>query len=188
MPFEDIEVLFQKTKGEFQKTLDWFTKEISSFRGSRLTIDLISNISVEYYGSKIPLKEIASLSFIDSRTISIEPWDKSALLNIERALFQSALGSVKVKENKILFSIPPLTFQDKEKFIKLLRQKMEKAKISLRQVREKLWRKIQNMEREGEISEDEKFKRKEELQKLIEKFEGKIEDIEQKKEKEITQG
>lgn len=188
MSLEDIKVLFQKTRETFQKTLDWFTKEISSFRGSRLTIDLVSNIFVEYHSSKISLKEIASLSFIDSRNISIEPWDKSALLNIERALLQSSLGSVRTEQNRILFIIPPLTQEDKEKFIKLLRQKMEKAKVSLRQAREKLWRKIQDMEREGEISEDEKFKKKEELQKLIEEFEGKIKDIEQKKEKEITQG
>ena len=182
-----IESLFTNTEGAFQRTINWFSREISSMRGSRITASLIEDIKVDYYNSKTALKEIASLSSIDSRTLSIEPWDKSSIPNIEKALYDSdAGGNVKSEKNRILFSLPSFTGEDREKIIKILKQKTEKAKISLRQVRDEAWSNVQEMERKGEISEDEKYKKKEELQEKIKKFEDKIEEMEKKKEKEMT--
>ena len=170
----------------FQKTLNWFSREISTLRGARITAGLIEDIKVEYYNSKVSLKEIASLSLIDSRTISIEPWDKSSIPNIEKALYDSEVGgSVKSEENRILFGLPAFTGEDRERIVKVLKQKMEKAKIGLRQTRDEVWSKVQEMERNGEISEDEKYKKKEEIQKKINEFENKIEEIGRKKEKEM---
>ena len=186
MSSEYLDNATQKLKDSFQKTLDWFLREISSLRGSRITIDLIEDIKVEYYGSKIFLKEIASLSLIDPRTISVESWDKSSVPNIEKSLYESGLGgSIKNEGNRVLFSFPALIAEDKEKLRKLLKQKMEKAKVSLRQARDEAWREIQEAERTSKISEDEKFNKKEELQKLIDEFEEKIEEMEERKEKEI---
>jgi len=183
----NIENILKDTKETFQKTLDWFSKEILAFRGSRLSLDLIANISIEYYGSRLSLKEVASLAFSDSNSISIEPWDKSAVKNIERALFNSGLGgNVKSEEGRVLFSFPPFTQEDREKLINLLNQKAEKARKSLRQIREKAWHSLQEMERSGEISEDEKFKGKDELQKLIDDFQTKITELKERKVKEIT--
>lgn len=183
----NIENLIKKTREEFQKSLDWFSKELLAFRGSRLTLNLLYNIPVDYYGSKLSLKEIASLSFSDSNTVSIEPWDKSSIKNIEDALRNSQLGgNIKSEEGRILFSFPSFTQEDREKIVKLLNQKSEKARIVLRQVREKTWDTIQEMEKQGEISEDDKFKGKEKLQELIDKFQEKIEELKEKKTKEIT--
>jgi len=178
--------LLKETQESFQKTFDWFKKEISAVRGGRVTIDLIDDLLLDYYDQKISLKEIASLSLFGPQTISIEPWDKSVIPNIEKAIRMSGLGgNVQNDGKRILFSLPTQTSEDKEKMIKLLKQKMEKAKVSLRQTRDEIWKKIQEMEREGEISEDEKFKQKDNLQKLIDEFEEKIEEIEKNKEKEI---
>ncbi len=182
----DINQLLKETKESFEKTLQWFKKEISVIRGGRVSIELIEGVMVEYYGQKITLREVASLSLLDSKTISVEPWDKTSVPNIEKALLASNLGgSVRNEGDKIFFSLPMQSSEDKEKMIKLLKQKMEKAKISLRQKREDVWKKIQEMERNGEIPEDEKFKQKENLQKLINDFEKQIEETEEKKEKEI---
>jgi len=183
---EDLDSLFKKTKDSFEKTLEWFKGEISSLRGSGINLALIGDIKVDYYNSKVSLKEIASLSLLDSQTISIEPWDKSSIPTIEKALYQSDLGGgVKKEGTRILFTFPALTQEDKEKIIKILKQKTERAKISFRRSRDETWKKIQQMAREGEISEDEKFKRKKDLDELIDQFEEKIEDLEKRKEKEI---
>jgi ribosome recycling factor len=181
-----IDSLFKETKNSFQKSLDWFQKETSSIRGGRVTIELIDEVLVEYYEQKLKLKEIASLSLVNNRTISVEPWDKSSISNIEKALLNSELGgSIRNDGQRVFFSFPMQSSEDKEKMTKILKQKMEKAKVSLRQVRDEAWKKIQEMERKGEISEDEKFKQKENLQKLIDEFEEKIEEVEERKEKEI---
>ena len=156
----DTNQLFKNTKDSFEKTLDWFKKEVLIIRGGRVSIELIDGILVEYYGEKITLREVASLSLLDARTISIEPWDKSSIPNIEKALQASNLGgSVRNEGEKIFFSLPMQSAEDKEKMIKLVRQKMEKAKVALRQTREESWKKIQEMERKGEIPEDEKCSR-----------------------------
>lgn len=181
-----IESLFTNTEGAFQRTINWFSREISSMRGSRITASLIEDIKVDYYNSKTALKEIASLSSIDSRTLSIEPWDKSSIPNIEKALYGSDVGgNVKSEKNRILFSLPIFTGEDREKIVKILKQKMEKAKIGLRQTRDEVWSKIQEMERNSEISEDEKYKKKEEIHKEINEFEKKIDEAGKKKEKEM---
>ena len=186
MPSSTIESLLQEAKGSFQKTFNWFLREISTLRGSRITTGLIEDIKVDYYNSKTSLKEIASLSLIDSRTISIEPWDKSSIPNIEKALYGSDVGgNVKSEKNRILFSLPIFTGEDREKIVKILKQKMEKAKIGLRQTRDEVWSKIQEMERNSEISEDEKYKKKEEIHKEINEFEKKIDEAGKKKEKEM---
>lgn len=186
MSLANIENILKSIKETFQKTLDWFSKEILAFRGSRLSLDLIANISVEYYDSKLSLKEIASLAFSDSNSISIEPWDKSSIKNIEKAIFNSGLGgNIKSEEGRVLFSFPPFTQEDREKMVKLLNQKAEKARKSLRQIREKAWHNLQEMERKGEISEDEKFRGKDELQKLIDEFQIKVDELKERKIKEI---
>lgn len=181
-----IETLFKNTEKSFKKSFDWFVYEASLLRGSRARVELVENIKVSYSGSTLLLKEIASLSMLDSRTISIKPWDKTAIPEIEKALYSLDIGgSVKSEQDGVLFSIPTSTQEDKEKFIKMLKEKMEKAKETLRQARDKAWKEIQEMEKEGEISKDHKFKNKESLQKLIEKYEEKIEETEKDKEKNI---
>jgi len=183
MPAND---LIKKLKESFQKTLDWFTGEISVIRAARVTIDLIEDIKIDCYGSKLFLKEVASLSLLDSKTISIEPWDKSTIINIEKALQNSEMGGgVRSEEGKVLYSFPDSTSENKEKFVRIVKQKMENAKESLRRARDDTWREIQENERAGEISEDDKFNAKDDFQKLINDFESKIEELEKKKEKEI---
>lgn len=183
-----ISNLFKETKEEFQKTIEWFKKEIAGLRGSRISIELFDNVKVECYQSSMFLKEVASLSLIDSRTISIEPWDKSLMPNIEKCLNNIGLqGSMQNDGKRILFSVPVSSQEDKEKIIKLLKQKLEQAKESLRKIRDEKWSKIQEMERKGEIPEDDKFKGKDELQKLIDDSEKKLKELEETKEREILQ-
>lgn len=181
-----MEALSQKTKNLFEKSLEWFKKETSLLKSSRVGITLIEGLRVDYYGSNVSLKEIASLSMLDPRTISIEPWDKSSIPNIEKSILKSALGgSVKNENNRILVSFSSLTGEDREKTVKLLKKKAEETREGLRHSRDEIWKEIQEKERAGEISEDSKFKQKDELQKQFDEYKGKIEDTEKKKEEEI---
>lgn len=188
MENQTIENLLKETEEDFNKTLDWFKKEISGLRGSRISIELFDNIKVDCYQSLMSLKEVASLSLVDARTVSIEPWDKSLIPNIEKCLNNIGVqGNIQNDGKRILFSFPVASQEDKEKIVKLLKQKLEQAKESLRRARDERWSKIQEMERKGEIPEDEKFKGKDDLQKLIDKTESEIKKLEESKEKEIMQ-
>lgn len=183
-----VKNLLKEVEEDFQKTIEWFKKEISGLRGSRISIELFDNLKVDCYQSSMSLKEIASLSLVDSRTVSIEPWDKSLMPNIEKCLNKIGLqGNIKNDGKRILFSVPVSSQEDKEKIIKLLKQKLEQAKQSLRRIRDEKWSKIQDMERKGEIPEDEKYKRKDDLQRLIDNTEEELKKLEDLKEKEIMQ-
>lgn len=177
------------TEKDFQKIIDFFQQDISSIRTGRANPSLVENILVDSYGSKMPLKQIASISVIDSRTISIQPWDHSIILSIEKALLQSDLGvNPIVDKNIIRISLPLLTEEYRKNLLKILGEKAEAAKISLRKSREDVWREIQDGFRAGKIKEDDKFKRKDELQELIESFNVKIDEICRRKKEEIMEG
>lgn len=183
---ENIKPILEELKNEFQKAIDWFKNEISGLRGSRLSVEIFDNIKVNCYNSTMSLKEVASLSLIDSRTISVEPWDKSLIPTLEKCLSTSGLeGNIKNDGKRLLFSIPVISQEDRERIIKVLREKQEKAKVSLRHIRDDAWKKAQEMERENKLTEDEKFQAKDELQELINDAEKEIDKITETKEKEI---
>ncbi|MDD5551708.1 MAG: ribosome-recycling factor [Candidatus Pacebacteria bacterium] len=184
----DTKKIFNETEEEFKKTTSWFKNEISGLRGSRISIELFDTLRVNCYENTMSLKEVATLSLIDPKTVAIEPWDKSLNPAIEKCLTNSGLeGNIKNEGKRILFSVPIASQEEKEKIIKLLKQKLEQAKESLRHTRDDTWSKIQELERNGEISEDDKFKGKDELQNLINNAEKEVEKIEDLKEKEIIQ-
>ena len=136
----------------------------------------------------MPLKQLASISVMGPRIISIQPWDQSSLLVIEKAVLQSDLGvNPMIDKNTIRINLPPLTEEYRKKLLKLLGEKAEAAKISLRQCREDAWRKIQNGFRSGEIREDDKFKGRDELQEMIDKGSKEIESIFGRKKEEIME-
>jgi ribosome recycling factor len=185
---ENLKNIKNEIKSDFERTNEWFKKEISALHGSRLSIELLDSIKIDCYNSKMSLKEVSTLSLVDAKTISIEPWDKSLLPSIEKCLSAAGLeGNIKNEGNKILFSMPVSSQEDREKIVKLLNKKLEQAKESLRHLRDEQWSKIQDMERKGEIPEDEKYKAKEDLQELINQHEGKLKTMTDIKEKEILQ-
>ena len=173
-------------KKELEKSFSWFKKEIQKIKGSKVSPEIIEDIKVKCYGGEYKLKEIASISIVDSRTLSVEPWDKSILKEIEKSLWQANLGAkITPQKDKIFFAMPLTTEEDKKNLLRLLAQIMEKAKKAMRYQRNELLSKIEDMEKNGEISEDEKFKLKKEVQEIFDEFKEKIEKEKEKKEKEI---
>ncbi len=178
--------LFNQKKANFDGVLDFYKNDISTIRTGRATPALVEEILVDYYGQKMHIKELASMTVPEPRTLVIQPWDKAAVEPIIGAIRKSDIGLSPIADGQIIrLNIPPLTEERRKEFVKLLKQKSEESRVKLRKVREEIWSKVQEMEKGGEIREDDKFKAKEDLQKMIDDYNKKIEDLESKKEVEL---
>ena len=176
-----------KLRPNFDRTIDYLKKELAGLRVGRATPSLIEDLEVECYNQRMPLKQLAAIQTPEPRSILIRPWDKNILKDIAKAISQSKLGfSSIVEEEFIRLKIPPLSEERRRELIKILQEKLEECRISLRRQREEVWKEIQDLEHQGKISEDDKFRAKDELQKVIDEYNKKIEGIGEKKEEEIT--
>jgi len=185
---DEIKKIIKETIIKFDRVIEFFSKDISVIRTGRANPSLVENILIDSYGSKMPLKQVASITVPAPRIIVVQPWDRSMIPNIEKAIFQSELGVNPVSEGEIIrIPLPSLTEEYRKKLIKLLNDKSEEARIALRKSREDAWKDIQDGFKEGIIREDDKFKGKDDLQKIIDDYNKKIEEITQRKEKEILE-
>ncbi|OHA05010.1 MAG: ribosome recycling factor [Candidatus Sungbacteria bacterium RIFCSPLOWO2_01_FULL_47_10] len=176
-------------KEKLNKVIDHLKSEIVSLRTGRASPALVEDLQVDYYGVKTPLKAVASISTPDPKQIVIQPWDKAALQPIEKAIQQSQLGLNPVVDGaQVRLMLPQLTEERRKDLIKILKQKMEEARISVRKTREEALREVDILEKKKEISEDEKFRKKQDVQKMVDETNKKIEEIGAHKEKEILEG
>lgn len=173
-------------KTDLELSVEHFIVEIGKIRTGRANPAIIENLLVDYYGAKTPLKQVANINAPEARLLVIQPWDKDSLVSIESAIRDSDLGFNPNNDGQVIrINIPQLTEERRKELVKLLGQKSEEAKISVRNCREEAWKEIQDSEKEGKISEDEKFSGKEYLQKVVDEYNKKIEEIREKKEKDI---
>ena len=178
--------IIQKIKPHLEKTLDYLRSELTVLQVGRATPSLVENLEVECYGSKMPLKQLAAIHAPEPRQIIIQPWDKNVLKDIEEAIRRSKLGlSPSVDGETIRLNVPSLSEERRHELVKIVKEKMEECRISIRRHREDSWKEIQNLEKEGKIREDDKFRAKDELQELVDEYNKKIEEIGGKKEGEI---
>lgn len=181
-----VKDLINQKKIEFQKILDFYKNDIATIRTGRASPALVENIEVDYYNQKYHIKELASINTPEPRLIVIQPWDKGAVEAISGAIRKSDLGLNPVVDGQVIrLNIPPLTEERRKEFIKLLKHKTEETRIKFRRVREEIWDKVQKMEKAHEIREDDKFRAKDDLQKIIDEHNTKIEEMEKKKEGEL---
>jgi len=174
-------------KPEFNKAIDFLKKDIQSLRTNRANPELITHISVEVYGTKTPLEQLATLSIPEPRTIVVQPWDKNIVKEIEQALSKTDLGfSVNSSEGMIRLSLPPLNEERRKDLVKILHSKLENVRKSLRNIRDSVREEIIKTERAKEITEDEKYRFFEDLDKLTNEYQEEIKLIGECKEKEIN--
>lgn len=177
---------FSKSKEKAAEIKEWFKGEISSLRTGRASPALVENILVDSYGAKTPLKHLASISIEDAKTIRVTPWDTSVLKNIEAAISLSQIGIQPIADKQsVRLTMPELTDERRKSLVKILSEKLEDARVALRRERDESWKDIQNKEREGVISEDDKFRLKDDLQKIIDKANEELDAITERKELEI---
>lgn len=180
-----MEIADFKTK--LQHQLEFLKGELFKIRSGRVSPALVEDIMVDYYGAKTPIKSLASTSTIDTRTIVIEPWDKNAIELIVKALTQASLGGqpVVVEGVIIRISLPALTQERRQELIKSVSQIIEETKIKGRQARDDVIKMLQLKEKEGRISKDEKFRKKEEIEKVMKEHAEKLEATRSQKEQEL---
>jgi ribosome recycling factor len=178
---------FLPLKTKVKEVEEWLKRENAQIRTGRASIGLLDFIRVDSYGTLVPLNQVGGLSTEDPRTIRISPWDMGQVKEIEKVLVASNLGvSVSVDDRGIRVAFPPLTTERRDEFVKLAKTKLEQAKVSLRKHRDETWDDIQVKEKEGGMSEDEKFRFKTEMEKIIQDTAKNLETSFKKKEGEIT--
>lgn len=167
---------------------EWLKKEFTTIRTGRATPAIFDGVIVEAYGSQMPINQVANISIEDARMIRITPWDLSQTKAIEKGIIISDLGlSVSVDDKGLRVAFPELTSERRVALIKIAKQKLEDARITMRGEREKVLKDIDSKEKSGEISEDEKFRLKTELQKILDDTNRMLDEIFVKKEKEISE-
>lgn len=180
--------IIKKKKKELDKVVDFFKKEMQQVRSGSASPVLVEDIVVDCFGSKLPLKQLASISCPEPRQILIQPWTNEYVGAIEKALMQSDLGTSPIADgHSIRINLPPLTGEFRDKLIKQISQKAEESYQTLRRWRDETWKEVQDKFNQKLISEDDKFRAKDELQKVIDEYHKKIEELKERKEKEIQE-
>lgn len=177
---------FSNFESAAAKTKERLVAEFGALRTGRANPVLVKDIQVEYYGSKTKLESLASIGVEDARTLIVQPWDKQSTEAIEKAIRNSNIGLQPIVDSTaIRLVLPELTGERRQALLKIASEKLEEARISLRKARDESWKDIQEREREKELSEDEKFRLKDELQKKMDSLNGELDDMAEKKRKEV---
>lgn len=162
-------------------------KELSGIRTGRAAPAILDGVLVESYGAKVPIAQVATVSVEDARTIRITPWDMSNAKEVEKAIMVANLGlSVGADERGVRVSFPELTSDRRVSLLKLAKEKMEEIRAALRGAREEVWNDIQKQEKDKKMSEDEKFRAKEDMQKRVDASNKNLDGMLERKEKEIA--
>ena len=178
--------IINKTKPEMEKVISYLEKELNNIRASRATPSLVEEIIVDCFGQKFPLKQLAAISVPEPKQILIQPWDKSYIEGIAQALQKRGSGlSLVIDKESIRVNLPPLNEEYRKDLIRLVSEKEEQARRTLRKWREEAWKEVQEKTQKSEIREDDKFKAKDKLQEIIDQYNEKIEKMGENKRKEI---
>ena len=182
------EDVLEDVSNRMDRTIEAFRRELGQLRTGRAAPSLIEDLSIDYYGSATPLKQIASISAPDARAIMVQPWDKGALREIERSLQRSEMGFNPSNDgNVITVPIPPLTNERRQEMVKLLRKKAEDGKVSVRNVRRDGLDTLRKLEKDKAISQDQNRRAQDQLQKVTDGHTKLIDETTSAKEAEILQ-
>jgi ribosome recycling factor len=163
-------------------------REFSEIRTGRASPNLVEGLHVDYYGTPTLLKQLASISVPDAHLIVIQPWDRAAIAEIEKAIMKSNLGITPSNDGKMIrLSVPPLSKERRQELVKVVHNMAEEARVSLRTIRRDAKEALEKLERDKLIPEDDKFRGIDELQKIVDKYIAKVDEALKNKEKEITE-
>ncbi|MBU1726157.1 MAG: ribosome recycling factor [Candidatus Omnitrophica bacterium] len=181
--------ILHSTEDKFKKTLESLAREFSEIRTGRASPTLVEGMHVDYYGTPTLLKQLASISAPDAHLLVIQPWDITAIPEIEKAIMKSNLGINPSNDGKVIrLSLPPLSKERRQELAKVVHKMSEdEGRVSLRTIRRDAKEHIEKLEKDKIISEDDKFRGIEELQKLVDKYIAKIDELLKNKEKEILE-
>lgn len=180
--------IIQDAEDRMKKSVDAVAEDLGSIRTGRASAALFDRIKVEYYGAPTPLNQLATISVPEARLVVIQPWDKSAMGEIEKAIQRSELSLNPNNDGKVIrINIPPLTEERRKEYVKLAREKAENGRVSLRNVRRDAMDTLKSFQKDGEISEDELKRAEDEVQKLADKYVTRVNELLEEKEQEILE-
>ena len=183
-----IESTLQETKDRMGKTITDLKNELKRVRTGRASLSLLDGIRVDYYGTQTQLNQMASLSVPESRLIVIQPWDVSAIKEIEKAILKSDLGLTPSSDGKLIrIAIPPLTEERRKELVKVVSKMCEEHKIAVRNIRRDSNELLKGFKKDGDLSEDDAYKAQEGVQKVTDEHINRIDEIYKDKEKEILE-
>ncbi|MCX6145970.1 MAG: ribosome recycling factor [Candidatus Kapabacteria bacterium] len=183
-----VQDILNDTKESMVKTVEHTSGFFAKVRTGRASVSLVDGVTVEVYGSHMPLNQVANVSAPDARTIIIQPWDRSTLQGIEKAIQSADLGFNPQNDGTIIrVPVPPLTEERRKEFVKLCKKYAEDGKIAIRNIRRDMMESLKKIEKAKEISEDDRKKGEDDIQKLTDKHIKEIDVNLEKKEKELLE-
>lgn len=178
----------KKANEKMNQAVEIFKKDLATFRTGRASLGILDNIKVDYYGSMVPLNQVATLGIPEPRVITIQPWEQRMISEIERAIMKSDLGLTPINDGKtIKIIIPPLTEERRKQLVKVVRKRAEEARVAVRNIRRDIIEEIKKAEKDKKLSEDDSRRLQEEIQKITNSFIEKIDQLLAQKEKEIME-
>jgi ribosome recycling factor len=183
-----VDEIFEDLKDRMGKSIESLKREYSRLRTGRASISLLDGIRVSYYETLTPLNQMASLAVPEPRLIVIQPWDKTAIEDIEKAILKSELGLTPINDGKVIrISIPPLTEERRKELVKVARKMSEENKVAIRNIRRDANEMLKDLKKESEITEDDLYRSQEEVQKATDQFISQVDELCEAKEKEILE-
>ena len=180
--------IYAELEEKMKKSLESLRRELAGIRTGKATTNLLDGIKVEYYGNQVPLNQVASISVPEHRLIVIQPWEKKMIDEISKAILKSNLGITPSNDGKVIrLSFPPLSKERRQELAKVIHKIAEEGRVSFRTIRRDAKESLEKLEKDKAISEDDKFRGIDELQKLVDKYIVKIDDLLKNKEKEILE-
>jgi ribosome recycling factor len=183
-----VKSIYDKVEIQMEKAVESLKHEFTIIRTGRASISLLEGIRVPYYGTQVPVNQVANIVIPEIRLIEIKPWDKSILPEIEKAILKSDLGLNPLNDGKIIrLKIPPLTEERRRELVKIIEKIAEDHRVELRNIRRQAKDELKELETKKVISEDEKFKAIEKINQITNEYIEKIDEVLKHKEKEIME-
>lgn len=178
----------QKAEEQMKKVIARLQSEFASIRTGRAHVSLLEGIKLEYYGSMVPINQLANISAIDGRTLEIKPWDKEGLQIIEKGILKSELGVTPLNDGKTLkISLPSPTAERRNELIRIIKKQAEDFRVTIRNIRRDIVEEVKKSEKEKKISKDDLRRSEQSIQKLTDHYVKTVDDLLSAKEKEILE-
>ena len=183
-----IDDITQDTDNGMKKAVDSFKRDLQKIRTGRANTAMLDGIKVDYYGTPTPVNQVANITVVDARLITVKPWEKSMIAVVDKAIRASDLGINPVADGELVrLPIPPLTQERRRDLAKTVGKQTEEARVAVRSARRDAMDMIKEAEKDKQISEDERKKGEKSIQDLTDKYIAQVEDIAKVKEKEIME-
>jgi ribosome recycling factor len=182
---EDVAIIKEEAREGMNKGIDHFESELTKIRAGKASPDMLNGIMVEYYGAPTPIQQVANINVVDARTLSLQPWEKSSLQAIEKAIMAANIGITPQNDGQLIrLFMPPLTEERRRDLVKKLNAEGEQAKISIRNVRRDAIEQVNKLQKEG-LSKDAAKEAEDEIQQITDSYISRIDKYCAAKEKEI---